>query len=756
MRHIPAMPFLRILFLALGLLPGPGAVAGELKLNEPLRFALPLDAFVEVHEDKAGKLDIAQVLESALTNPGFFRAAAAAHALPPFSPSAWWLRLAVVNTSARTMPLALTPGPSDIGAAEIYMRQAGLWQRGVTGITESRLDMPGRHPALFFSLEPGEHATFVIRLRTDSFLRAGPMLYTEKAYLRTQSSRMARDAICLGGIAALALLALLIAALNRRVPFILLASFALCSVVNEIAVRGYALGWSSELSAWGYRGEIVMKSWSVALFGCAVCSVAFSHVVKFPGARALALVSFLLIWFAASSPFIDIHLAALLLILGTATLTACMLCSTTLLLPASRALALLLGASSLLLLLAMCAQTLAFSRHIAAMGLPLLSTPALALGLVLNLAALIVWSNLASKGHRKNRSARDRRLQYHARLGLGLSSTAAAAVARRAEDKARQKTQILGYLGHDLRAPLATLAGYLKLLRQSGTPEQQAHLQAMERSVGYQFGLIEQTLRYAKSELQPFTLVARATSLPDTLREIAAFGVTLCQASGNAFEFEPPRVVPALVYVDDLRLRQALFNLLSNAAQFTRQGLITLRVSAEQQPGGWRLEWQVADNGNGIAPEQQLGIFKAFEQARTSPGGAGLGLFIVDRIVGGMGGELSLDSSPGHGTTFTFSAMLQSADNRQVRMEPSSMACPPPVADDWAAPPLMARLQLARFAHNGEVSDIDSWLQQSTDAYPQCTNFLGEIRKAASHFDLDRIRTLALLGITDQQRAALG
>jgi signal transduction histidine kinase len=401
-------------------------------------------------------------------------------------------------------------------------------------------------------------------------------------------------------------------------------------------------------------------------------------------------------------------------------------------------------------------ETLTFSGSVATIALPALSTPVVTLGLALNLAALIVWSNLASKGRRKKRSTRDRRLQYHVRLGLGLSSTAAAAVARRAEDKARQKTQVLGYLGHDLRAPLATLAGYLKLLRQSGTPEQQVHLLAMERSVGYQFGLIEQTLRYAKSELQPFTLVARATSLPDTLREIADFAVTLCHASGNAFEFHPPRFLPALVYFDDLRLRQALFNLLSNAAQFTRQGLITLRVGAEQRQGGWHLDWAITDNGSGIAPEQQANIFKAFEQARTSPGGAGLGLFIVDRIVVGMGGELSFASSPGRGTTFTFSSILQSADKRQVCMEPFSMACPPPVADDWAAPPLMARLQLARFAHNGEVGDIDSWLRQTTDDYPQCTDFLGEIRKAAGHFDLDRIRTLALLGTTEQQRAAPG
>jgi signal transduction histidine kinase len=740
----------------LGLLLLAGSVeAAELALNKSPRSPIVLSRFLDVHEDKTGSLDASQVIQADTQDPDFFRPAATTAFLPTYSSSTWWMRLDIVNKSAAPLHLSLVAGPPDLDYADFYVEEAGVWRHTVTGssVPNSKQSNVWTHPAASFSVRPGERARIIMRLRTDSPVTVGPMLYSKRSYTRARSVVFSRDAIYIGAMSALACFSVVIALINRRTPFILLALFAAFSALNEAAVRGYAQGliWA-EVAGWGYRGEIVLRSWAIAIFGCVICSVASSRALKLPGARAIFVITFVLGCIALAAPFADAHVITLLVLLGAVALTSCMLCSTSLLIPHASAAALLMGASSLLVLLGVCLQTLGFSGlpYAPVPGTSNLGTPAVALALGLSLSALTVWANLALKDQRKQRLQGERRLKYHARLRLGLSVDGAAAVARHAEVKARQKTQIVGYLSHDLRAPLASLAGYVKLLRQSCTPEQEPHLRAMERSVGYQFDLIEEMLCYAKSELHPFTLNPKTTSLPGLLREIAHFGSTLCADSGNAFHFFPPRIGPAHVFVDDLRLRQALLNLLSNAAQFTRDGVITLAVQAEGRPSGWQLGFTVSDNGAGIAPEKQAQIFQAFEQARHSPGGAGLGLFIVERIVGGMGGELKFDSLPGRGATFMFSVLLPYTDSRVVAVKclHRESARAHHYEIDCATPPLMMRLQLARLAHNGEVTDIERWLHQASAAYPQCNGFLGEIRGAFRDFDLERIRKLALLGTT--------
>jgi CheY-like chemotaxis protein len=117
---------------------------------------------------------------------------------------------------------------------------------------------------------------------------------------------------------------------------------------------------------------------------------------------------------------------------------------------------------------------------------------------------------------------------------------------------------------------------------------------------------------------------------------------------------------------DPLRLGQVLLNLVGNAIKFTAQGSITVRVQlSEQTPTEALLRWEVADTGIGIAPEQQLGLFTAFEQGDGSMtrryGGTGLGLAISKRLVQMMGGEIGVDSRPESGSTFWFTVRLGKA-----------------------------------------------------------------------------------------------
>ena len=115
---------------------------------------------------------------------------------------------------------------------------------------------------------------------------------------------------------------------------------------------------------------------------------------------------------------------------------------------------------------------------------------------------------------------------------------------------------------------------------------------------------------------------------------------------------------------DPTRLRQALFNYAGNAVKFTDQGSIALRVRLLQDDGDELvLRFEVADTGIGLSPDQMSRLFRAFEQAESSTtrkyGGTGLGLVITQRLAELMGGEVGVDSTPGVGSTFWFTARLQ-------------------------------------------------------------------------------------------------
>ncbi|MFJ1299192.1 sensor histidine kinase [Pseudomonadota bacterium AL_CKDN230030165-1A_HGKHYDSX7] len=318
----------------------------------------------------------------------------------------------------------------------------------------------------------------------------------------------------------------------------------------------------------------------------------------------------------------------------------------------------------------------------------------------------------------------------------------------------RQKIETLSYVGHDLRAPLATIQGYVRLLRESANPPKSEHLDAIERSVAFQLSLIEDVLDYAKAELEPLHLVPVPTRLTELLDEVVPYASMLATATGNRFCFRPPPVLPTSVALDGHRLQQVLLNLLSNAAKFTPHGTIILRLQASPlaERGAWQLCFGVEDDGIGMAPELQDRIFDAFLQLERSRSGVGLGLFIAQRIVENMGGSLQVHSAPGSGSTFSFAIDVDEIDGAPVvaSAHPSDetvVTAPFPFAPPPDAPPSPARLELAMLARDGLLSDIEDWLPRTVQAHPGFDAFYDEVRKAVGSLDLQRLETLALHGV---------
>lgn len=319
------------------------------------------------------------------------------------------------------------------------------------------------------------------------------------------------------------------------------------------------------------------------------------------------------------------------------------------------------------------------------------------------------------------------------------------------------EAETLSYIGHDLRAPLASIVGYTRLLRQTGTPEQAEHLSAIERSASYQLTLIDEILEFATHELKPLDIQRAPVELAGLLEDVAQQAYILSLQQDNRFELRVETALPALVSTDTRRLQQVLLNLIANAAKFTRNGLIGLTVRSSQAADEAVLEFTVSDSGPGIDPLLQPSMFEAFVQAEARPGSAGLGLYIARSIVKNLGGDLKLESRPGAGSRFSFALPVKRLSRENMApaalrqaprpSQPASAARAPAMASSM--PPAEIREDLARLARAGGLSDIEDWLQRHSEAesaHPHA-DYYDAVRAALQRLDFQRIESIAMAGI---------
>jgi signal transduction histidine kinase len=241
-----------------------------------------------------------------------------------------------------------------------------------------------------------------------------------------------------------------------------------------------------------------------------------------------------------------------------------------------------------------------------------------------------------------------------------LLQTAEAAQAE-AEEANRAKMQFLSTMSHELRTPLNAIAGYAELLetgiRGPLTEAQLTDVRRIQANQRHLLGLVESVLSYAKIEAGRIQFGLEDVSLASVLREVDGIITPLAEDKGVTCVGCAPAVGDDLtVYADADKLRQILVNLLANAIKFCGKGG---RIEVLHRIAGAKVEIQVRDNGPGIAPEYLERIFEPFTQVdqgyTQTHGGTGLGLAISRELAHGMGGELSVESEVGRGSTFTLS-----------------------------------------------------------------------------------------------------
>ena len=226
----------------------------------------------------------------------------------------------------------------------------------------------------------------------------------------------------------------------------------------------------------------------------------------------------------------------------------------------------------------------------------------------------------------------------------------------RAEEANRAKSRFLANMSHELRTPLNAIIGYSEMLQEEaddlGTPEIKPDLQKIHGAGQHLLELINDILDLSKIEAGKMTLYLETFEVQILLNEVADIVQPLISKNGNKLTLE---VAPEIgsMRADVTKVRQALLNLLSNASKFTDKGSITLRARRQ----GANLVFDVIDSGIGMTPEQVSRLFQAFAQADASTskkyGGTGLGLALSRKFCQLMGGDLSVASESGNGSTFT-------------------------------------------------------------------------------------------------------
>ncbi|MDD4928272.1 MAG: 7TM diverse intracellular signaling domain-containing protein [Gallionella sp.] len=690
-------------YLLAGLLALFTSMAGAAELtlagNETL---VPLAPLADVFEDKSAAMSIEEVLRQNRfeANPEMLR--------PGHTHSAIWLRLNVANASAETLTRWLEVQTLHVRELSLFQNQNGLWQRldGGTNQSFTRRSVATANAVFPIQLKPQEVTTVYLRIASQMPVALTPVLWEPLAFRTHESRTRLLDGLMLGGLVVMALLGILLLIMFRDRAFLFNALATATYFFGELSAKGYSF-----MYLWPNAGDWVMRGLPMyALLGVGFHLLFLRDLLvtrrNFPRIDRLLLVLLAAEWLPAPGIlFGDAEFWARVSFPQHFPITVVMMLIGIYATSKGVRAARYYTAGYAVLAIGSLVQGLAMSG----VGIPPdVSRYALPISMIINnlfLLTSVVERIMQVRREKEDaqqalltvRTAHEAKLERQVaerttRLNMTLAELNAALVETR---KANQtQSRLVAYIGHDLRAPLATIINYVRLLGHQSDEQSRRYQSTIERSATHQLELIDDLVEYARGKLEHLELVPAPAYLHDWLNDIARQAELLAVQYGNRFELKVTGDMPPVAVFDPKRLRQILINLLQNAAKFTSGGQIRLCLhAAPSADGKVDLEFAVEDTGPGIAQQDRERIFLPFERSQSEREGSGLGLSIAHKLVNAMGSKLTLASATGKGSRFGFTLTVDTAEEADVPHPMQAFNFPEPfgagktllVADDNAA-----------------------------------------------------------------------
>ncbi|WP_338884252.1 aerobic respiration two-component sensor histidine kinase ArcB [Xenorhabdus sp. TH1] len=260
----------------------------------------------------------------------------------------------------------------------------------------------------------------------------------------------------------------------------------------------------------------------------------------------------------------------------------------------------------------------------------------------------------------------DRVGKRHGLMGFGRDITERKRYQDALENASRDKTTFISTISHELRTPLNGIVGLSRILMDTDlTPEQCKYLETIHVSAITLGNIFNDIIELDKMERRKIQLDNQQIDFTGFMTDLENISGLLAQPKGIKFVLEPELPLPAKVLTDGTRLRQILWNLISNAVKFTPEGEIKVRIWREEEEE--RLFFEVTDSGIGIPSDELEKIFAMYYQVRDSAGGrpatgTGIGLAVSKRLAQSMGGDIVVKSMPGKGSCFTLSVVAPAID----------------------------------------------------------------------------------------------
>lgn len=637
---------------------------------------------------------------AALVSGDAFQPASAAALTPGYTRAAYWVRLRLHNPLEEPLRRVLLVEPARLESVSLYWRSAqdGRWERSRAGTDQpfDARELPLRDQAFLLELAPGEERTLLLRVSSRSALALRASLWLEGPLLQHQQGLLWFDGLMHSLGLVMGLIALLLALSQRSAGYALAGLHMGAATLYEASLRGtsFMLLWP-EATDWAQRAL-----GGIGLVSTVLGSLALRQLLALPRLQPrlnLLLMGLIALCVALllKCLFGDYHQATQL---ANPVVTACILCGMLAAVRATR----MSDFMGWIWVVATSTQLLGLlPRYLVLVGL-VPHTPTLDyLGnFIFASGGLVVVLGIVV------RVARERR-RYAQGLEAAVAQRTATLAAATAELRARDeaKGRLLGYIGHDLRAPMMSVLQLTRHLQPG--PEFEDDRRAIEQGSRLLLDTIDELERFARhpDAVVPAEALPAPLYLHGLLRDTAAQAQALLRSHGQPLRLQIARDLPGVVALDGRRLRQVLFNLLSNAAKYGAGAPVLLEAWSEEG----RLRIAVQDHGPGIPLQEQALVFEPFlrRSAHARQPGLGLGLSIARQTARELGGELGLVSKPGRGSRFTLTLPLTLAEESQV-LWPVPQADAAPLVDGGlgavvldacttAADALSERLLLAGF-----------------------------------------------------------